>query len=215
MVIRPPVGAIKRASNKASSFFPLPPCPMTATCSASETVKLIPSRTRLPSSSARDKLTTESSPVRGVEVFGLRQLQTGVDHSAGLELFYDLLVFDPRILFNLIKIEEFLPRRRQILVCRQHRDQGAERKIAADNQISSDSIKEKRCELGNEIIEEFHEKFALVNLEPYIVNRAQKMGEGGQLPLHGIVGMDVDNPGRRLWTRSATSRTVRTRRFPS
>jgi hypothetical protein len=70
MVIRPPVGAIKRASNKASSFLPLPPCPTTAMCSVSETVKLIPSRTRLPSSSAKDKLMTASSPVRGVEISG-------------------------------------------------------------------------------------------------------------------------------------------------
>ena len=164
-MIRPPVGAIRRASNKASSFLPLPPCPMTATCSLSETVKLTPSRTRLLSSSAKDKLTTESSPVRGAEDLRLGHLQAGVDHSGGLELFDDLLVFDPRILFDLVEIKKFFPGRGQIFVRRQHRNQGAERQIAADYQISTDRIEEKWCKLGNEIIEKFNEKFSLINLE--------------------------------------------------
>ena len=69
----------------------------------------------------------------GYRSLRFRHLQTGVDHSGGLELFYDLLVFDARILFNLVKIQQFLPRRGQIFVCRQHRNQGAKRKIAADN----------------------------------------------------------------------------------
>ncbi len=38
----------------------------------------------------------------------------------------------------------------------------------------------------------------MINLEPYIVDRAQKMGEGCQLPFHRIVGMDIDNASRRL-----------------
>src|SRR5207302_10045369 len=78
----------------------------------------------------------------GYRSLRLRHLQTGVDHSGGLELFYDLLVFDARILFDLVKIQQFLPRRGQILVCRQDCNQGAKREIAADNK-----------------------KFALVNLE--------------------------------------------------
>ena len=59
---------------------------------------------------------------KGCRSLRLRHLQTGVDHSGGLKLFYDLLVFDTRILFDLIEIEQFFPGRGQILVCRQDRN---------------------------------------------------------------------------------------------
>src|SRR3984893_10533209 len=42
---------------------------------------------------------------KGRRSLRLRHLQTGVDHSGGLKLFYDLLVFDARILFDLVKIQ--------------------------------------------------------------------------------------------------------------
>ena len=178
IVMRPVVGCTSGASNKASSFFPLPPWPTTAMCSVER------NREADPVENAAAVVLGERQVGHDREFAGERRqsfrlghLQTGVDHPGGLELFYDLLVFDPRILLDLIKIEEFLPRRSQIFVCRQHRDQSAERKISADHQITADRIEEKRRKLSNEIVQKLDKELTLVNFEPYFVNRAEEVGK--------------------------------------
>ncbi len=131
----------------------------------------------------------------GIRVCGLVELQMRVDHSGRCELLDDLLVLDPRILLDLVEVEQLLPRRGQVLVGGEHRHQRAERQAAADHQIAADRIKEERGQLRDEIVKEFDEEFALVDFEADAVDRAEQMSEPGELEFDGVVALDVDDAG--------------------
>src|SRR5665213_711854 len=124
----------------------------------------------------------------------LGQQELGVEHVGRFELLDDLVVGEPRVLVVLVEVEQLLPRRRQILVRRQHRDQRAERQVAPDHQVAADR-EEERGELPDKVVEKFDEELAPVNLEPDVVDGAEKMGEVAELQLHGIVGLDLGDPG--------------------
>ena len=198
IVIRPPVGRISRASSRASSFLPLPLGPMTATCSSRRMLNVTASMMRLRSSSASEQIADRQLALQPRDLAGLAQHQLGIGQPGRLKLFDDLLVFDPRVLFLLIEIEQFLPRRGHVLVGRQHRDQRAERQIAADYQIAADRIEEERRQLSDEVVEKLDEEFALIDLEADVVDAAEQAGEIGQLQLDRVVGMDFDDAGRRF-----------------
>ena len=82
--------------------------------------------------------------------FGLVELQPRVHHAGGLELLDDLLVCDLGSLEDLIEAEQFIPRRCQILVGDQHRQQRADRKAAADHQVAADRKKKEGRQLSQE-----------------------------------------------------------------
>ncbi len=126
---------------------------------------------------------------------GLVEQQLGVDHPGRLELLDDLLVGDLRICLDLVVVEQLLPRRAEILVGGEHRDQRAERQAALDDQIAADREEEERRQLADEVVEELHEEFAVVDLEPDVVDHAEDMSEIGQLQLDRIVGVDLDDAG--------------------
>src|SRR5437764_15004040 len=77
--------------------------------------------------------------------FALRRLdgaplveqQARVEHIGYMKLLDDLLVLDRDVLLVLVEIEQLLPGRRQFLVCREHRDQRAERQFARDDEIAA------------------------------------------------------------------------------
>src|SRR3954454_18707805 len=123
---------------------------------------------------------------------GVAQHQLGIGQPGGLKLLDYLLVFDPRILFLLIEIKQFLPRRSHVLIGCQHRDKRAERQIAADHQIAADRIEEKRRQLSDEVVQEFDKEFAFVDFEANVVNSAEQAGEIGQLQFDRVVAVDFD-----------------------
>src|SRR5260370_34606701 len=132
------------------------------------------------------------------DAFGLCEQQPRIGQARGVELVDDLLVFDPRILLLLVKIEQLLPRRGQVLIGRQHRNQSADRQIAADHQITADREEEERGQLREEVVEKLDKKFAPVDLEANVVDPAQQVGKVGQLQLYRVIGMDLDDAGVRL-----------------
>ena len=79
-----------------------------------------------------------TSPRSGSTCLRLFEQQPLVEHIGDVELLDDLLVLDRHILLVLIKIEQFLPRRRQFLVSGEHGDQRAPRELALDHEISAD-----------------------------------------------------------------------------
>src|ERR1700733_4334715 len=107
--------------------------------------------------------------------FGEQQVQ--IDHVGRLELLDDLVVGDPRVLVVLIKVEQLLPGRRQILVRGKHRDQRAARQIPPVDQTAAERIEEERGQLPYEVVEELDEELPPVNLEPDIVDGAEDMRE--------------------------------------
>src|SRR5205814_8447925 len=66
------------------------------------------------------------------------------DLAGGLELLDDLLVGDPRIFLDLVEVEQFLPRRGQVLVGGEDRHQRAERQTVLDDQIPAQRVEEER-----------------------------------------------------------------------
>ena len=121
--------------------------------------------------------------------------QARIEHVGDLELLDDLLVLDRDVLLVLVEIEQFLPRRRQLLVGREHRHQRAERQFAVDHEISADHEKEERRQLVEQVVEEFDEELAVVDVEADVVDLAEAVRDVGQLVLGAGVGADLDLRG--------------------
>ena len=128
----------------------------------------------------------------------LRVQQLFLDHAGGLELLDELYELDACVLHALVVIEQFLPRRRQVLVGADHGDQGAERHVPHDDQIAADGIEEERRQLGDEIIEELDEELQFGDLDADDENRAEPFGEVGQLEICRAVGVHVRSSGDHL-----------------
>src|SRR4029077_8106030 len=99
---------------------------------------------------------------------------------------------------DLVEVEQLLPGRGQILVGGEDRHQRAERQIALDDQIAAQRIEEERRQLPNEIVEEFGEEFAAVDLEPDVINHTQNAGKVGQMQLDRVVCLDLDDAAVRF-----------------
>src|SRR5436309_5213031 len=63
--------------------------------------------------------------LRRLDRLALFEQEPGIEHVGDLELLDDLLVLDRDVLLVLVEIEQFLPRRGQILIRRDHRYQRA------------------------------------------------------------------------------------------
>src|SRR5205814_5887565 len=92
------------------------------------------------------------------DLFRLGEQQAGIGHAGGLELLDDLLVGDPRVLLDLIEVEELLPGRGEILVSGEDRHQRAERQGAPDDEIAAQRVEEERRQLTYEVIEKLRKK---------------------------------------------------------
>ena len=76
--------------------------------------------------------------VQRLDLLRLFEQQAFVEHIRDLELLDDLLILDRHILLVLIKVEQLLPRRRQLLISGEHRDQRAPRELALDHKVTAD-----------------------------------------------------------------------------
>src|SRR4029077_19651915 len=121
------------------------------------------------------------------DFFRFGEQQRRVGHAGGLELLDDLLVGDPRVFLDLIEGQELVPRRGHVLVGGEDRDQRAERQVALDDQIAAQRIEEEWRQLPQKIVQKFGEEFALVDLEPDVINDTQNMGKIGQLKLDRVI----------------------------
>src|SRR5437763_2632372 len=137
--------------------------------------------------------------------FALRRLdralveqETGIEHVGDLELLDDLLVLDRDILLVLVEIEQFLPRRRQLLIGGEHRHQRAERQFADNHEVAADHKKEERRQLVDQVVEEFDEELAVIDVEADVVDLAEAVRDVGQLVLGAGIGADLDLRGDRL-----------------
>src|SRR5690606_2654538 len=129
---------------------------------------------------------------------GFRDLQRLVAQPGRIELRHHLLELDLRIPGQLIVAEQLLPRRIQLLVRADHRDQRAEGEIAHDHQVAADRIEEERAELGHEVVDELDEELLLVDLVANVEDDAELLAEARALVLRGVVGPDVAHAGDRL-----------------
>ncbi len=84
--------------------------------------------------------------------FRFGELQPGVHHAGGLELLDDLLVLDPGILECSGRNRAARSMARPDPCRRQHRQQRANRKPAADHQVAADRIEEKRRKLPEKVV---------------------------------------------------------------
>src|SRR5690606_33598466 len=91
-----------------------------------------------------------------------------------------------------------LPRRRHLLISSQNRDQRTEAEITSDHQIAADGIEEKRRKLGDEIVKEFYQKLAVVDLIANRVNSAENFGEPRSIIARPVVDPDLLNAGDRF-----------------
>src|SRR5262249_3193785 len=126
-------------------------------------------------------------------LLGFGEQQVRIGHAGGLELLDDLLVSDPRVLLDLVEVEELLPGRGEILVGRNDRNERAERQGASDDEIAADRIEEERRQLVDQVVEELREEFALINLEADVINATQDVRKVSELQLDCIVSLDLDD----------------------
>src|SRR6185312_8994341 len=104
-----------------------------------------------------------------------------------LELRHDLLVLDPHVLLRCVPVQKLLPRREDVLVCGEHRNERAERKVAANHEIAADRVEEERRDLREEIVQELDEELAPVDVEANAVDPAEPIADVGALELERIV----------------------------
>ena len=128
----------------------------------------------------------------------LVEQQARVEHIGYMKLLDDLLVLDRDVLLVLVEVEQFLPWRRQFLVCREHRDQRAERQFARDDEIAADQVEEKRRQLVDQVVDEFDKELAVVDVEADVVDLAEAVRDVGELMLRAGIGADLDLRGDRL-----------------
>ena len=124
--------------------------------------------------------------------------QAFVEHIRNLELLDDLLVFDRHVLLILIEVKQLLPRRRYVLIGGKHSDQRAERELALDDKISADQEKQERRKIADQIVEEFYEEFAVIDLEPNVVDFSQALRDVGELICGGVIGANFGACGDGL-----------------
>ena len=100
-----------------------------------------------------------------------------VQHAVGIELGDDLFIFYPRVGLLLVPVQQLFPGRRHVFMGADHGDQGANGDIALDYQNAAEQIKQERRRLIENIVERLNHVFALEDLEPNVVDRAQPVGE--------------------------------------
>ena len=83
------------------------------------------------------------------------------------------MILDPRILQLLVVGQQFLPRPCEVLVGSKRGDKRAEREIALDDQIATDGEEEERCNLGDEVVEEFDEELLAIDVQADAINLAK------------------------------------------
>ena len=111
--------------------------------------------------------------------FGLERLlrigalQRLVADARRVELSDHLLELDLRIPQQLVVGQQLLPGRVELLVRGDHRDQRAEREIAANHQIATDREEEERAELRQKVVEELDEELLLVDLVADVEDHAE------------------------------------------
>ena len=134
--------------------------------------------------------------VQRLDLFRRFEQRALVEHIRNLELLDDLLVFDRHVLLVLIEVEQLLPRRRQVFISGEHRDQRAERELALDHKITADQKEQEWRKISDQIVEEFNEEFAIIDLEPNIVNFTQALRDVGKL-VNGARHWREFRPARR------------------
>src|SRR4029077_1571072 len=73
-----------------------------------------------------------------------------------------------------------------------------ERQALLNHQVTADREEEERRQLADQVVEEFGEKLALIDLASAVVDDAHDMGEMAELQLHRIVGLDLGETGGAL-----------------
>ena len=136
--------------------------------------------------------------VKRFEFVGVGILLVFIHQPLRLELADHLVIFDARIGLDLIIGQQCLPRRRQILIGRQHSDQRAQRYFVIDHQIAADREEEERRELGQQIVEKLDEELFVIDLKTDCEDRSQALGKIGQFVLRRVVGVNFLDAGNRF-----------------
>ena len=131
------------------------------------------------------KIALERRPGVGVGV-----LEGGVEYVGRLELLGHLVVLDLHVEPLLVPVDQLLHRARQVLVGGDHRDQRADVEPAADRQQAAGRVEEEGRQLGQEVVEEFHEELALKDLVADREDSAEAGRDLGPLVVGGVVGLD-------------------------
>ena len=126
------------------------------------------------------------------------QLQGLVEQAGRIELLDHSFVLHLDVGLELVIVQQFLPRRTEVLVRRQHGGQRADSHVAGNHQVAADRIEEERRELRHEAVEELDGELAAENFIPDGVDAIEPAGDAGALEERGVVGMDFSNAGDRF-----------------
>mmetsp|Transcript_23016 Transcript_23016/g.38954 ORF Transcript_23016/g.38954 Transcript_23016/m.38954 type:complete len:679 (+) Transcript_23016:1388-3424(+) len=99
--------------------------------------------------------------------------QRVIDHPIGGKTLGNRLPTQGHIGGLVVIGQQLFPRGREVFVGGKGCDQRANGHLALDHQIAADGEKEERGQLGDEVVDELHEKLFLVNLEADIEEAAQ------------------------------------------
>ena len=103
-----------------------------------------------------------------------------INHAWLCKLFGDCAVTQADILNLAVIGQQFAPGRHQVLVRGQSRSERADRQLSLDNQISAYGQEQKRGQLIDEIVEKFHQKLEIVNLQSNFEYVTEPTGEIGK-----------------------------------
>ena len=117
--------------------------------------------------------------------------QLCVQHARRIELLDDCLVPQAHILRLIVVGEQLSPRARQVFKGRQRGHQCPDGQVALDDEISADGEKEERRHLRNQIVDELHEEFFLIDLIANIEQAAQPVTEMRHCIRGDCVGANV------------------------
>jgi hypothetical protein len=129
-----------------------------------------------------------------------------IDETRRLELGDDLLVLDADVLLRRIPGQDFLPRRQDVLVGRQHGHERAERQAALEHQEAAHRVEKERRDLCQEVVQELDEELALEDVEADRVDPAEPVADVGALAQERVVGADLGGAGDRLADAVRTAR---------
>src|SRR5260370_21891871 len=98
----------------------------------------------------------------------------------------------------MIEVEQLLQRGREVFISSEPRDERAEGEHALDHIITADQKEQEWCEISDQIVKEFNEEFAIIDLEPNVVNFTQALRDVRKLVNGGVIGANFGPCGDRL-----------------
>ena len=130
------------------------------------------------------------------DVIGFPQKKILRHHIPRRKAFRHDLPSERHVLDLVVVEQEFLPGRGDVLIRPQGRHKRTHRDLTDDRQITAHSVKEKRRQLRDEVIEKLHKKLLLIDPKPDLEQPPQPGGELRQPIAHTAIGPKIANPRR-------------------